>query len=66
MTGLFSGNNCVFYTPDDYKPGSIILFYNGQALFKDDDFKEISSNSVELIYIHPTDNTSLKASYIKV
>jgi hypothetical protein len=40
VSGTMDGSNQVFYTLNDYEPGSINLLYNGQVLHSPNDFIE--------------------------
>ena len=67
LSGTLDGSNQTFYTEFDYTPGTLTVFYNGQALYSPDDFTEISNNGLTFNYITPgmygEDEVVLRASY---
>ena len=65
LIGKYDSTNQVYTTINRYKPGSVIVYYNGQALFSDNDFSESGPKEIVLTYIKPSNNLSLKASYIR-
>ena len=65
LSGVFNGVNQTFFTSSNYKNDSIMITYNGQTLYSGDDFLEVSNNEISLIYLYPTKQNSLKATYIQ-
>jgi len=67
LSGTISGSNQIFYTEYDYAPGTITVFYNGQALYSPEDFTETGPNEITFNYIVPgiygPDEVVLRASY---
>jgi hypothetical protein len=63
VSGTIDGNNQIFYTSNDYEPGSINLLYNGQVLHSPGDFIESGDNKVTLIYIYPDNTDVLRVLY---
>jgi len=66
LSGTLNGTNQTFYTEYDYLPGTISVFYNGQALYSPEDFTESGDNKITFIYLKPYEDpegTVLRASY---
>ena len=63
VSGTMDGSNQIFYTLNDYEPGSINLLYNGQVLHSPNDFIESGDNEVSLVYIYPDSSDVLRATY---
>ena len=56
--------NALFSTYNSYVSGSLAVYYNGQRLVKDDDYREDGSQSFELFYLKPYSDDKLIADYI--
>jgi len=66
LAGILNGVNKVFTTATNYKPGKIILFCNGQALYSPDDFVETGLNEITFVHFAPLSDYVLKATYEEV
>lgn len=63
LFGDMNDSNKIFYTEYNYKPGKVIVNYNGQELVSPEDFYETGSNEITLIYIAPLALDVLTATY---
>lgn len=66
LSGDQNGTNKKFITPDEYIPGKIVIYYNGQGLQPYIDF--LMSGPTEITFIHfaPHHDDIIRASYDKV
>lgn len=66
-TGIINGSNRVFYTSVAYRPGSVMVFLNGQlkAGLLDDGWYELGTNRVRLKEAPLTDDV-LQFYYIPI
>jgi len=53
LIGVVDGNNQVFNTQSEYVSGTVVVFYNGQALYADHDFTETGPDEITFTYIKP-------------
>lgn len=65
LTGAKNHSNKIFCTEYNYKPGKILISYNGQILVSMKDFYETGSNEITFIYIAPLELDVLSAAYEK-
>jgi len=63
LSGDMNDSNKTFSTEYNYKPGKIMVNYNGQELVSPEDFYETGSNEITLIYIAPLTLDVLTATY---
>lgn len=56
--------NALFSTYNSFISGSLAVYYNGQRLVKDDDYREEGSQSFRLHYLKPYSEDKLIADYI--
>jgi hypothetical protein len=63
LFGEMNDFNKVFNTEYNYKPGKIMVNYNGQELVSPEDFYETGTNEITLIYIAPLELDVLTATY---
>jgi hypothetical protein len=63
LTGAMNDYNKVFYTEYNYKPGKIVVNYNGQELVSPEDFYETGENEITFIYITPLELDVLSTTY---
>ena len=61
--GIKNNTNKVFGTTSDYVNNTLEVFYNGQKLIKDNDYREQGSNVFKLIYVKPHSNDNLSVNY---
>jgi len=53
LLGTVDGNNQVFNTQSEYVSGTVVVFYNGQALYAGHDFEETGATEITFTYIKP-------------
>jgi hypothetical protein len=63
LSGAQNGINKVFTTPHSFKPGKIIIDYNGQSLYSPDDFTESGVAEITLLHITPYVDDTVRAHY---
>jgi len=61
--GTKNGINNIFKTLSDYLQGTLSVYYNGQRLVKDIDYKEQDLNEFKLIYVKPYNDDNLVVDY---
>lgn len=61
--GNKNNNNTIFYTIRNYVIGSLLVYYNGQRLVINSDYKEQNGNSFRLIYLKPYSDDNLVVDY---
>ncbi len=66
LLGSRNGANQVFSLSTGYKSGLMFITYNGQALYPENDFTEVSDTEIEFIYLKPYTDDILKAHYEKI
>ncbi len=65
LNGDLDNSNQTFTTEYPFKPGKIKISCNGQLLYTDVDFIEQNDTTITLIYIYPSPETILRATYEK-
>lgn len=63
VLGVKNNINNVFSTSYNYLSGSLLVYYNGQRLIYNEDYKEQSANTFELVYVKPYNVDSLVVDY---
>ena len=63
LSGALDNSNRIFYTPNNYMPGSITVMWNGQSLHSPYDFIESGSNEITFTEITPYVGDNLRANY---
>ncbi|MFA7247790.1 MAG: hypothetical protein WC169_11540 [Dehalococcoidia bacterium] len=63
VVGEKNNDNTTFNTQYNYVIGALMVYYNGQRLIKDLDYKEEGGNIFRLIYIKPYVNDCLVVDY---
>jgi len=63
VSGEKNHTNRIFNTYYNYVIGSLAVYYNGQRLVKDTDYKEEGSNEFRLIYVKPYNDDHLIVDY---
>jgi hypothetical protein len=55
--------NRIFQTAYSYVAGTLAVYYNGQRLTKDNDYREHGSNAFRLVYVKPYSDDNLIVDY---
>lgn len=59
IEGEKDGTNKVYTVVEGYKPGTGMLYFNGQLLAPDDDYEETDSSTVTFIHIAPEEGDKI-------
>lgn len=63
LIGIKNGINKTFTVSKSFNSKDILIYLNGQVLFKDDDFDVTGPNEITFIYVAPTEIDNIYATY---